>query len=368
MPTRTHSQIPPAGRVERGEKRDVRQEVTDRLIQSLQEGRAPWQRPYEVGEGYGLAPVNAVTGKAYNGGNALFLAAIQPTADPRWVTYKQAQEQGRQVKKGEHGVPIEVWKTYEKKETIEFGKLDPRDVKILKERGVRDGQSVTRQAKFAKYYTAFHVSQIDGFPPLDTDPSKKHEFDLDKMGEKLIERTPNSAELHFDNPKIPHYSPGTDSIHLPGREYFKDAGHLYATAAHEIAHSTMHPDRLNRPDGMGNQFGSPEYAREELRAEMASYMLALKTGLPHHPENHASYVGGWIQALKGDKNEIYRAARDAERIADWVIAEKRLEVAQSVERTQEGVALKERQAPAKTPVVPPRSAKREKATGRGVEL
>lgn len=318
MPTQTHGTTTPEDR-DRREKRDVRQEVTDRIIAAVEDNTAPWQRPYDGGPRSG--PINAVTGKEYNGGNRMLLATVAPTGDPRWVTYKQAEEQGWQVKKGEHGIPIEVWKSYEKdrehssSESPKFG-------------GKEVAASGKETRRFAKYYTVFHASQINGIPPYEMDPSQTHDFDMHAVGEKLFDQNEKSAPVLFDSPGQAFYSPKNDDIHLPPRESFLDAGHLYATAAHEIAHSTMAEHRLNRSRLQQFQNGTASdhslRAKEELRAEMASYIISEKTGIPHHPENHESYVKGWVSILKNDKNEIYHAARDAERMADYVIAQQKL--------------------------------------------
>ncbi|MHB8850277.1 MAG: ArdC family protein [Acidithiobacillus ferriphilus] len=318
MPTQKHSIVTPDDR-DRREKRDVRQEVTDRIIAAVEDNTAPWQRPYDGGPRSG--PINAVTGKEYNGGNRMLLATVAPTGDPRWVTYKQAEEQGWQVKKGEHGIPIEVWKSYEKdrehssSESPKFG-------------GKEVAASGKETRRFAKYYTVFHASQINGIPPYEMDPSQTHDFDMHAVGEKLFDQNEKSAPVLFDSPGQAFYSPKNDDIHLPPRESFLDAGHLYATAAHEIAHSTMAEHRLNRDRLQQFQNGTASdhslRAKEELRAEMASYIISEKTGIPHHPENHESYVKGWVSILKNDKNEIYHAARDAERMADYVIAQQKL--------------------------------------------
>ncbi|MHB8225065.1 zincin-like metallopeptidase domain-containing protein [Acidithiobacillus sp.] len=155
-----------------------------------------------------------------------------------------------------------------------------------------------------------------------------HEFDLHAVGEKLFDQNAGSAKILFDTPGSGFYKPSTDRIHLPPKDQFLDAGHLYATAAHEIAHSTMHPSRLNRERyqewEQGTAADKTLRAREELRAEIASYMLSEKTGIPHHPENHESYVAGWVSILRDNKNEIYQAAMDAEKIADYVIEQQRL--------------------------------------------
>jgi len=318
MPTQRHGTATPEDRDKR-EKRDVRQEVTDRIITAVEENTAPWQQPYDGGPRSG--PINAVTGKEYNGGNRMLLATVAPTGDPRWVTYKQAAEQGWQVKKGEHGIPIEVWKSYEKgieRPGGENPKFEGKEIAV-------SGKEVRR---FAKYYTVFHASQIDGIPPYEMDPSKTHDFDMHAVGEKLFDQNERSAPVLFDSPGQAFYSPKNDDIHLPPRESFLDAGHLYATAAHEIAHSTMAEHRLNRSRLQQFQNGTASdhtlRAKEELRAEMASYIISEKTGIPHHPENHESYVKGWVSVLKNDKNEIYHAARDAEKMADYVIAQQKL--------------------------------------------
>jgi antirestriction protein ArdC len=318
MPTQRHGTATPEDRDKR-EKRDVRQEVTDRIIIAVEENTAPWQRPYDGGPRSG--PINAVTGKEYNGGNRMLLATVAPTGDPRWVTYKQAAEQDWQVKKGEHGIPIEVWKSYEKgieRPGGENPKFEGKEIAV-------SGKEVRR---FAKYYTVFHASQIDGIPPYEMDPSKTHDFDMHAVGEKLFDQNEKSAPVLFDSPGRAFYSPKNDDIHLPPRESFLDAGHLYATAAHEIAHSTMAEHRLNRSRLQQFQNGTASdhtlRAKEELRAEMASYIISEKTGIPHHPENHESYVKGWVSILKNDKNEIYHAARDAEKMADYVIAQQKL--------------------------------------------
>ena len=318
MPTQTHSTTTPEDRKGR-EKRDVRQEVTDRIIAAVEENTAPWQRPCDGGPRSG--PINAVTGKEYNGGNRMLLATVAPTGDPRWATYKQAEEQGWQVKKGEHGIPIEVWKSYEKDRERSIGETP-------KFGGKEVAASGKETRRFAKYYTVFHASQIDGIPPYAMDPSQTHDFDMHAVGEKLFDQNEKSAPVLFDSPGQAFYSPKNDDIHLPPRESFLDAGHLYATAAHEIAHSTMAEHRLNRSRLQQFQNGTAsDYtlrAKEELRAEMASYIISEKTGIPHHPENHESYVKGWVSILKNDKNEIYHAARDAERMADYVIAQQKL--------------------------------------------
>ena len=116
-----------------------------------------------------------------------------------------------------------------------------------------------------------------------------------------------------------------DSIHLPSKHAFKDAASYYGTALHEAAHSSGHPSRLNRATlNESYRFGDISYAKEELRAELASVFLAAERGIPYDPAQHASYVGSWIKTLKEDKNEIFRAAHDASRAADFLLALERV--------------------------------------------
>ena len=116
------------------------------------------------------------------------------------------------------------------------------------------------------------------------------------------------------------YNRKTDSIHLPLKDAFKSEQGYYGTALHELAHWTGHPSRLNRPTLTDSyRFGDLNYAKEELRAELASVFIAAEVGIPHNPANHAAYVGSWIKVLKDDKNEIFRAAHDASTASDFVL-------------------------------------------------
>ncbi len=129
-----------------------------------------------------------------------------------------------------------------------------------------------------------------------------------------------AAILH-DQTDRAFYNRSSDSIHLPPKHAFKDAASYYGTALHEAAHSSGHPSRLNRATLTESyRFGDVSYAKEELRAELASLFLAAERGIPHDPEQHAAYVSSWIDVLKQDKNEIFRAAHDACKAADFLLA------------------------------------------------
>ncbi len=289
--------------------RDFRQEVTDRIISMLEKGVAPWQKPWNPGEaGMGM-PKNPTTDRHYRGGNALHLMATaiqRGYNDPRWMTYKQAADQGWQVRRGEKGTQIEFWEVKSAEKASPDG--DPGNGN---QRNGRDTRLIHR------VYTVFNAKQIEGVPEYQ--PNRPTPFEVVNTGEKILENS--GAKINHDQGDKAFYDRASDSIHLPPKEAFKDAAGYYGTALHELAHWTGHPSRLDRPTlNASYRFGDTNYAREELRAELASVFLAAERGIPHDPEQHAAYVGSWVKALRQDKNEIFRAAHDASAATDFVLA------------------------------------------------
>src|ERR1700760_4489121 len=303
--TKATAPAPPA-------KRDFRQEVTDRIINMLENGVAPWQKPWDPGEaGMGM-PKNPTTDRNYRGGNALHLMATglqRGYGDPRWMTYKQAADQGWQVRRGEKGTQIEFWDVRAPRK--EGSRPDAGE-------GSRDSDDDRRGTRLVhRVYTVFNANQIEGVPPYE--PKRPTPFEVVQSGEKILENS--GARVQHDQADRAFYSRSSDSIHLPPKHDFKDAAGYYGTALHELAHWTGHPSRLDRATlNESYRFGDSNYAKEELRAELASVFLAAERGIPHNPEHHAAYVGSWIKALKEDKNEIFRAAHDASAAADFLLA------------------------------------------------
>jgi len=291
----------------RAEKRDHRREVTDSIIKMLEGGVAPWQKPWE-----GAAmPFNPTTERAYRGGNALHLLATgigREYADPRWMTYKQAADQGWQVRKGEKGTHIEFWEVKERS--------NEKDA-APEQHGAESPAQEDGQRLIHRVYTVFNAKQIDGIPEYQ---AKQHTpFEAIHAVERILSNS--GARIEHDQLDNAFYNRRTDSIHLPPKDAFKDAPGYYGTALHELAHWTGHPSRLNRPTLSDSyRFGDLNYAKEELRAELASVFLAAELGIPNHPANHAAYVGSWIKALREDKNEIFRAAHEASTATDFVLS------------------------------------------------
>jgi antirestriction protein ArdC len=286
-------------------KRDLRQEVTDTIIAALEKGVAPWQKPWQAGAFE--MPFNPTSGKLYRGGNAIHLMVVgmrNGYEDPRWLTYRQAQENGWQVLRGEKGTQIEFW---------QFPDARRSDHEQSKE----DSPASWRDRLVYRVYTIFNARQIDGIPAHA--PRVRQEWEIMQSGEAVLRNS--GARISHDQGDCAFYNRRSDSIHLPSRAAFKTPGDYYGTALHELAHWSGHPQRLNRETlNESYRFGDLNYAKEELRAELASVFLMAERGIPHNPDSHAAYLGSWLQALREDKHEIFRAARDAHRATHLLIA------------------------------------------------
>lgn len=280
--------------------------VANQILESLKTGTAPWLKPWEPGVGNGQIPYNPITGKRYRGINALYLMVNQ-SHDNRWLTYKQALSIDAQVRKGEKGTTIQYWKFSEEKV-----KEDDNGRPVLDEQGnvIKTQVSLERPRVF--YATVFHASQIDNMPKLIV---KEPDWSLIENAEDLLYQS--GASIFHSEPDRAYYRLSTDSIHLPPKEQFKSSAHYYATALHELAHWSGHPSRLSRD--LSHPFGSEHYAREELRAEIASMLLGAEFGIGHDPSQHTAYVKSWIRILEDEPLEIFRACADAEKIVNHLL-------------------------------------------------
>jgi putative DNA primase/helicase len=287
-------------------KRPFHEQVAERLIAQLKEGTAPWQKPWVPGESSTQLPYNPVSGTRYRGANALWLAAAG-RADPRWMTYRQAQQQGWQVRKGEKGEAVQYWKFEERALA-----RDESGAPLLDERGQPREVTVALERPRVFHAVVFNAQQIEGVPPL---PVRDYAWDPIARAEALL--AASGATLRHQGGDRACYLPAADAIVLPLREQFGSADRYYATALHELGHWTGHPRRLDRD--LSHPFGSEGYAKEELRAEIASLLLGDTLGIGHDPGQHAAYVGSWIKALEEDPREIVRAARDAEHIMTYLL-------------------------------------------------
>lgn len=308
------------------------EQVAEKLIEQLKQGTAPWQKPWQPGEPGAGIPINPVTGKRYRGINILQLM-MQERTDQRWLTYKQAEAAGAQVLKGEKGTSIQYWK-FSEEQTI----TDEAGRPVLDDQGQpRKGQLPLERPRVF-FATVFNAEQIEGLPPLER---KEPSWQVLDRAEHILQAS--QAVIRHGEHDRAFYRASTDSIHLPDRSQFKTADQYYATALHELGHWTGHSSRLNRD--LLNPFGSVEYSKEELRAEIASMILGDELGIGHDPGQHAAYVKSWIKVLEENPLEIFRASADAERIQDYVLAfEQQQELDLSHIRSQVEERIAEHQA------------------------
>ena len=240
-------------------------------------------------------------GRKYHGINVLVLAMSAfafGNGDPRFCSYKQAASRGWQVRRGEKGTTVFFFKRMA---------VEDRDAPP-------EAEDRTKQIPLLRAYTVFNAAQIDGIPSY--------------VAPDVIEaswRRPEAADVILRNSGVTvriggeeaFYSPTLDFIQLPPEGAFESPQSWAATALHEAAHATGHPSRLNRD--LTGRYGSARYAMEEVRADLASVFIGAETGLPCDIPNHASYVGYWIDVLRRDKREVFRAAADAQKIADYLL-------------------------------------------------
>jgi len=302
---------------EREPKVPYYEQVANKLIEQLQAGTAPWQKPWAPGS-INL-PHNPVSGTRYRGSNAMWLE-MQGREDPRWMTYKQSQGVGAQVRRGEKGTLVQYWKL-----------SDQIPVKDARGKPLKDaeGNTVYRSVQLdkPKVFSAvvFNAEQIDGLPPLVV---KAPDWDRHERAESVLQAS--GVEIRHDQADRAFYRPATDKIHLPQRDSFNSADTYYSTALHELGHASGHPSRLDRD--LAHPFGSVGYAKEELRAEIASLMIGDQLGIGHDPGQHAAYVKSWVQILKDDPKEILRASRDADKITGYVLDLERDRMPANVEK------------------------------------
>lgn len=276
----------------------VYQKVTDRIVSMLETGTRPWKQSWVGGPGGGR-PLRS-NGQPYRGINVLNLwiaASSRGFSSAYWMTYKGAQELGGQVRKGA------------KSEFAFYAGSYEREVEH------DDGETETKHGSFLKTYCVFNADEIDGLP--------------DRFYAKPeIVQNPECRVPHVDaflsatGATILHggsrafYRSRTDEIHLPHFEQFEDAAAYYGTALHELVHWTGSESRLNRTKGL---FGNPDYAFEELVAELGACYLAADLEVEAEPrEDHASYIADWLKALKDDNRAIFRAASFAERACSFL--------------------------------------------------
>ncbi|MDE9492893.1 ssDNA-binding domain-containing protein [Xenorhabdus bovienii] len=302
-----------------GVEKDIYQQVTDRIISALEKGTAPWKKPWRsaVKQYGGMLPTNALTGNHYNGVNILLLwmAAEEMGSNVnRWLTYRQAQQLGGQVRKGERSTLTVIFKPFE------IQAKDKEDHLLFDDQG----KPLMEQRVMLKANPLFNVTQCDGLPecllqegeriPENTLlPEISHEVHtmLDATGVQLASVAQDRA----------FYSPARDRIVMPLSDQFFTESDYWSTLLHEMVHSTGHVDRLNR-EGItlkNRKFGDPIYSFEELVAEMGSAFLCAQLEV-FGEVNHESYIDGWLSILKADKKTLFRACKQAREASEFLLS------------------------------------------------
>lgn len=276
--------------------KDIYAQVTNSIIAALEQGTPPWVCPWQKNASL---PSNLATGKSYRGINTLSLyveSMARNYTDSRWLTFRQANELGLRIRKGEHGTPIIFYR--------------------LRELQDKSGESPDTEHKrsipMLKTFTVFNVRQLEALPEQFLQRPVK-EWEPVELAEQVIAKT-GAVICHGGGRAF--YRPSGDFIQLPAKSLFVTPENYYATALHELCHWTGHNSRLNRV--LAGRRDIEAYAYEELVAEIGAAFLCAHSGLSARLK-HASYISNWLDALRRDKRLIFVAAGAAQKAADFVL-------------------------------------------------
>ena len=277
-------------------KSNVYQMVTDRIIAELEKGRIPWNKPWT---GVRSGAFNRISKKPYSLLNQMLLKH-----NGEYATFKQWQQLGGHVSKGEKSEIVCFWKIYEKEEINDNGEKELQKIPLL------------------RYYNVFHISQIEGVEPL---PQEKLNNDIEPIeaADKIIIDYVTREHIDFQEMKSnkAFYSPLSDKVVVPLKEQYQNINEYYSTTFHELTHSTGHKTRLDRlENGVVAAFGSEIYSKEELVAEIGSATIlnALNIETSQTFKNSAAYIQNWLQILKNDNKFIVSAASKAEKAVNFI--------------------------------------------------
>lgn len=291
-------------------KNDTYQVVTDRIINLLEKGVVPWQKPWTAEN----SPKNLISLKEYRGINVFLLNAMMYES-PYFLTFKQAQQLGGNVKRGEKASPVVFWKWLETKDAQ-----------------APDG---TKKVPFLRYYSVFNLSQCENIPVVKipvVDGNKNSGNPIEKA-EQIPIRMPKKPVIQEGGARA-CYFPSLDRVDIPTSETFRSREDYYSTLYHELTHSTGHESRLNRKGVSGSEgewsaFGSAPYAKEELVAEMGAAFLCGHAGIVQQTiENSAAYINSWMAKLKEDKKLVIQAAGQAQKASDFILGKNQQEIIQ----------------------------------------
>jgi antirestriction protein ArdC len=270
---------------------NIYQEITDSIIAELEKGAAPWVKPWNAPQG---ADKNVISQKPYRGINRLLLAmvgGIKGYSNPAWATYKQWEQLGGNVRKGEKAAKIIFWS--QAKSTNPEGE--------------------EKAYAFAKAYFVFNVSQVEGIDIIVSEDKQNDNAKIDNCESTI--KASQAKIIHGGDTAC--FIPSSDIIRMPEIGTFQSSEHYYATAFHELTHWTSNKSRCDRDISKG-RFGNPDYAFEELVAELGAAFLCSTHGIAGDLR-HAGYIDSWLKALKNDNKAIFKASGLAQAAADYVL-------------------------------------------------
>jgi antirestriction protein ArdC len=285
-------------------RRDLYAEVTQRIVTALAQGVRPWACPWKFQAGAVARPMRH-NGEPYKGINVLLLWSTAQERGYRsntWLTYKQSDALGYQVRKGERGALV-----------VFAGRRTRADANATTEDTAEPAQA--RGFAFLRSYTVFNAEQVDGLPAVEPATVCAHPVVMpDARAEAFFAAT--GARVRHGGSRA-FYAPDADLVQLPEPSAFNGAAGYAATKAHELAHWTGHPQRLARE--FGRRFGDAAYAVEELVAELCAAFVCADLHIGTEPrEDHAAYLAEWLKVLQGDSRAIFTAASHAQRAADYL--------------------------------------------------
>lgn len=272
--------------------KNIYEMVTDRIIEQLEKGVVPWRKPWISKSG---PAVNWKTQKAYRGINVMLLEPGE------YLTFKQVQEAGGKVKKGSKSHIVVFWKWLEKEENGEVEKIP-----------------------LLRYYNVFNINQCEGIESKRNENLPEFEHNPIEEAENIVNGYINSPTVSFNSGDGAWYQPGMDHVNVPPMKDFPKAEEFYCTYFHELVHSTGHSKRLNRDGITGtHRFGSNDYSKEELVAEIGASMLTGFAGISDVTfDNSASYIQSWLSKLKDDKTLVVKAGAQAQKAVDYILGVK----------------------------------------------
>lgn len=298
-------------------KEEFRKAMAEAFANVLEEKGLSWRQEWS---GISMKPMNGVTRVPYRGTNSFWLTVVSMSKgykDPRWVTSIQVNDVQRKYHPGQHwhikagskATYVEYWYPFHQKERRGYTWPEYREALL-------NGKSADEFFLTARYTPVFNAEQIEGMPPIEL-PEKNPDISIDELVKTLSESM--GVGFMTDEPARAYYSPMQDTIHLPDPGQFTDEYAFNATALHELAHATGHGTRLNRP--LTAFFGTPQYAAEELVAEIASCFMGadLKTEpTEEHIKNHEAYVQSWVKAIREEPDALVKAIHDAQCATDYM--------------------------------------------------